>query len=165
MLTADRLRELLHHDPEMGKFIRRVRRGPVPTGALAGHRRRDGYLDIKVDGRLYLAHRLAFLYMTGHWPKYEADHCNLDKADNRWLNLREATRDQNNQNAGVRKNNWTGCKGVTLRRRPRLFPVWRVSVWADGKLFTRHCRGTLEEAAKVYASLARKHHGEFARVE
>ena len=117
MLTADRLRELLNYDPDTGVFTYRVTRAPrFRPGDMAGHVDVHGYRVIGLDLRIYKAHRLAGLYMTGEWPKHEVDHKNLDKADNRWVNLRPATHGQNRQNIGALKNNWTGCKGVYLRR-------------------------------------------------
>lgn len=95
-LTSERLRELLDYDPETGVFTNRFSRGAAKAGAVAGRSiGSSGYLRIMVSGRHYLAHRLAWLYMTGEWPKEEVDHINRDKIDNRWANLREATRTDN----------------------------------------------------------------------
>lgn len=166
-LTAERLRELLHYDPGTGAFTWRVfRSGFKPAGSLAGNVGCDGYRRIGVENRIYCEHRLAWLYMTGAWPKHEIDHRNLDKADNRFANLREATRWQNRHNYSV-YNGWTGCKGVSLRkaRREGGPPCWQIQIAAYGKRYRRNCHGTLEEAAEVYAGLARKLHGEFARTE
>ena len=92
MLTYERLRELLHYDPETGAFTwikSTYRKGQpgTPAGCLS---KRLGYILIGIDKRLYYAHRLAFLWMTKQWPEKEVDHINLDKADNRWANLRPA---------------------------------------------------------------------------
>jgi hypothetical protein len=80
------LRELLSYDPKTGMFTWRIRSARrVHIGDVAGGVNGRGYLTIRVDGRQYLAHRLAFLHMTGSWPKKEhIDHINMDRADNRW---------------------------------------------------------------------------------
>lgn len=96
--TAERLRELFHFDPETGIFTRRVSVSNVKAGDVAGFLRVDGYWYIRVDGTQYLAHRLAWLYVSGSWPVEHIDHINGDEADNRLVNLREVTHAQNMQN-------------------------------------------------------------------
>lgn len=90
MLTAERLRELLHYDPLTGVFSRNGKR----VGSNRGHR----YVRVYVDGRMYFAHRLAWLYMNGFWPSHGVDHEDGDGFNNRWKNLRPATQAQNLQN-------------------------------------------------------------------
>lgn len=117
-LTAARLRHLLRYNPTTGVFVRRVaagRHGCHKAGTVAGHlNARHGYITIRVDGRSYLAQRLAWLYMTGEWPKKQIDHKNLIRSENRWNNLREATHGQNVQNSSLRKNNTSGFKGASI---------------------------------------------------
>lgn len=100
-LTQARLKEVLSYDPETGVFIRisaapRMQRF-VGTEAGRVHKKR-GYREISVDGRLYYAHRLAFLYMTGAFPKEETDHKNHRRDDNSWANLRQVTVSENQLN-------------------------------------------------------------------
>jgi len=71
-----------------------------------------GYVVIVFNYRLYRAHRLAWLYMTGEWPPEEIDHVNHVKNDNRWVNLQLADRITNNRNASRRKDNKSGVTGV-----------------------------------------------------
>jgi hypothetical protein len=104
-LTAERLRELIHYDAATGNFTRLVATSRIPRGAVAGRGTHTYYWRISVDGREYKAHRLAWLWMTGKWPLFFIDHINMDKADNRWCNLREATKAQNMVNTGRRANN------------------------------------------------------------
>lgn len=129
-LTAERLRELLDYDPETGRFTWRVRRGPVPAGGKAGGRPDgSGYSQIRVDGRLHLAHRLAWLYMTGDQPPVEVDHRDTDPMNNRWSNLRASTRSGNNQNVRrARRNNSSGYLGVSPRD-----GRWLAQIHANGK--------------------------------
>jgi len=120
-LTAERLREVLRYEPETGVFVWRVRAARrIHVGAVAGNiSPSSGYRFIGVDCRLYGAHRLAWLYMTGEWPKHQVDHVNMDCADNRWANLRDATCSQNTANSCVRINNKSGFKGVSWDKRRR----------------------------------------------
>ena len=72
----------------------------------------DGYKQIKIDGRMYLAHRLAWFYMTGAWPEHNLDHINRNRADNRWANLRLAPGTLNENNRSTPHNNTSGAMGV-----------------------------------------------------
>lgn len=88
-LTAERLRELLDYDPQTGIFTRRIAlTSSVTVGEVAGTRNVHGYWQIKADGRLYLSHVLAWLWMTGEWPKRRLRFRNGDGFDTRWGNLR-----------------------------------------------------------------------------
>src|SRR5262245_14670047 len=104
LLTAARLRKLLHYDPRTGVFTWLVdRRGRFARkGAKAGTISGNGYCQICIDCRLYLSSRLVIFWMTGKWPKRFVDHINGNKADNRWCNLREASPSQNGGNSYTR---------------------------------------------------------------
>lgn len=98
-LTAERLRELLHYDPEAGVFTRRTNsNNKARIGDVAGHRTAKDYWSIKISGVAHSAHRLAWLYVYGAWPREGVDHANGIKTDNRIANLREATHSENMQN-------------------------------------------------------------------
>lgn len=86
------------------------------VGEIAGYDA-GGYRNIRIDGRAYRVHRLAWLWMTGEWPDPECDHINTVKNDNRWFNLRKATRGQNAANRNANSTSWTGQKGVTWDKR------------------------------------------------
>jgi len=98
-MNADELRALLHYDPDTGMFTWiGKRRSGVPAHRIAGSVHKKGYINIVVMGKSYRAHRLAWFYMRGEWPKDQIDHINMIRADNRWSNLREATGSINQQN-------------------------------------------------------------------
>lgn len=112
-LTAEKLRELLHYDPDTGIFTRKVSTSHnAKAGAVAGSQDGLGYLLIKVLSRPYKAHRLAWLYMNGTWPKLDIDHINRNRSDNRIANLREVTHKQNHQNRSKSSNNTSGHPGI-----------------------------------------------------
>src|ERR1700735_5474446 len=110
-LTHERLLQALKYERKTGLFFWKIRGRGIRTGAEAGCTRSDGYVVITLDGRHYLAHRLAVVYVTGGWPLDEVDHRNTIKSDNRWRNLRQATHAQNSHNASAKKNNTSGFKG------------------------------------------------------
>lgn len=158
MLTAERLRQVMTYDQATGIFTRRIKTARVDVGDVAGSRDRRGYVCIRVDGPIYKAHRLAWLYVTGSWPTLEIDHVNGVTGDNRWANLREATRSQNMANARKHKNSW--LKGARYHRAVKR---WQGIIQKDG---VRHELGwfdTPEEAHVAYCTAAIRLHGEFAR--
>jgi len=159
-LTHEHLLSVLRFKPDTGKFYWKVKvRSNIRPGDEAGASGQHGYSRIMIGGRDYYVHRLAWFYMTGHWPD-QVDHINLDRRDNRWCNLREATRDQNNVNKGARRSSTTGLKGVLPRRSKGCFEA-RIKI--NGKFKYLGSFKTPEEANAAYAEAAREIHGEFAR--
>ena len=150
------LRNTLTYNPDTGNFHWLVSRGSKRAGSIAGYLETDGRPKIHIFGKRYIASRLAWFYMTGDWPKHEIDHKNRDVSDNRWCNLRAATRSENCMNMGVVSRSKTGIKGVWF-----VAGRYRAEVMRDGK---RHYLGrfkTKKEAQQVYLSAAKKLHGEF----
>lgn len=116
MLTQARAHELFDYDPDSGMFKRLIRVSNAMPGAPAGTvHKATGYIQIPADGRKYLAHRVAFLMVNGSFPENEVDHINGDRADNRWINLREVTRTQNSRNHALDARNKSGVYGVCWR--------------------------------------------------
>lgn len=133
LITQQRLRELFIYDANNGLFTRRVatgRHGRHRVGSQAGTRQNRGYIVIYVDGRRYVAHRLAWLYVHGEWPSMDLDHINQIKDDNRISNLRLATRKQNMQNVSKHKHNTSGFKGISWHK-PR--KKWRAYIFNEYK--------------------------------
>lgn len=160
MLTQTRLKELLYYDSETGVWTWRVTHHRIFTGDVAGSiTNSHGYRSITIDQQSHLAHRLVFLYMTGEWPREDVDHQNLNREDNRWCNLREATRSENHANRRVRKDNRCGLKGVCLHKQSGL---WMMQIKMNVEKRTKLFR-TPEEAHAAYCAAAEKIHGEFAR--
>lgn len=98
--TAEEVRALLDYDPETGVFTWRRRpqpRGPK-VGTVAGCVSSNGYWQVRVLGRYYRAHRLAWLYVHGRWPPADLDHRDGDRLNNAIANLREVSRSENMQN-------------------------------------------------------------------
>ena len=153
------MKELLHYDPETGVFTRNYDRGPYKRGEPAGAITVQGYVLLNAGSDKYLAHRLAFLYMTGSFPSDVVDHINGNRFDNRWENLRPATRSQNLQNRGPQKQNTYRLKGVFYDEQRR---KWLASIKHQGKAYFLGRHKTKEEAAHAYNKAAIELHGEFA---
>lgn len=158
-LCQQQLKSVLLYNAETGEFswTRNVR--PRRFGVKAGYVSPNGYVNISIKGRQYLAHRLAWLYVHGSWPKNHIDHKNGDPGDNRIANLREATPQQNSANSRIASNNTSGIKGVV--RIPR--GKWVASIRVDGKTFRSRQFDNRHDAAKAYAKMAVRCFGEFAR--
>lgn len=136
ILTQERLKKLLSYDPDTGVFTWVASNSNrVKVGAVAGClKRADGYSQIQVDGKLYLAHKLVFLYVFGSLPIKEIDHINRIKHDNRVDNLRFCNRTENNQNTKVRSDNTSGVKGVSWSKGAN---KWHAYIKVNGK--KTHC--------------------------
>jgi hypothetical protein len=119
-LTAqvNTLRGLLDYEPETGIFHWRVQPSRnVKAGVIAGTLNHDGYIRIMVNGKKFLAHRLAYLHFHGVWPEQQIDHLNGDKSDNRIANLRDVSPSINSQNqTRPRKSNASGFLGVSWNK-------------------------------------------------
>src|SRR5262249_25521988 len=160
-VTHARLCEVLDYDDETGEFYWRKRMSPrAGPGQIAGMRNRDGYRFIAIDGRIYPAHRLFWLYMTGKMRSGGIDHRDGHPSNNRWYNLRPATRSQNCANRRIPRHNTCGLKGVSLHR-----GKYDALICKKGRKYYLGRFSTAQEAHAAYAEAARKLFGEFARTE
>jgi HNH endonuclease len=151
-LTHEQLISELAYDPYTGIFTWR-KTGKGRKNKIAGRLQKAGYREIGINGYLYRASRLAWFYMTFVWPPHEIDHKDLDKANNAFDNLREATPSQNLANRPSRNKI---AKGVKKARH-----VYQA------RLGEKHLGNfkTAEDAAAAYVKAAVKKYGrEFVRV-
>lgn len=160
-LTQDRLKQLLHYDPETGIFTRLVTTGNLLPGTKVGRNQLNGYTSITIDRKHYYTHRLAWFYVTGSWPKNDIDHINRNRSDNRYANLREATRSLNMRNILKFKNNKSGFKGVSWCA---VKNKWRANIKLNGKQTFLGYFDIPEKAHGAYVAAAEKNFGEFARI-
>jgi HNH endonuclease len=161
-LTHARLRELLDYDPRTGLFRWRITDRYVHKRMIAGCLYKTGYRVIRIDRVPYTAGRLVFFYMTGRWPTHQVDHINCNKDDNRWLNLRQATNQQNAANRPRRKiKKYNLPKGVQITPYSRYYASIKIDNWA----INLGVFDTAEDAHNAYVTAAKKYFGEFARAK
>lgn len=163
--SAEYLRSRLDYDPDTGVF-RWKNCSPRFDGRIAGtqHKLRGtqgGYVYTQLDNRLYRAHRLAWVYMTGEEPEDLVDHINGIRHDNRWSNLRRATPSQNLMNKIVQSNNTSGAKGVIFDKERGL---WKAEAYIDGSKIHLGRYKAYEEAAKVATGTRKELHKEFFKL-
>jgi hypothetical protein len=156
MFDNKQLKSILNYDPDTGIF-----RWVNPTnkririGEVAGCFDND-YIRIKIHGKKYLAHRLAWFYINDEWVEL-IDHINSNRSDNRIINLRKATKSENGMNRGKNLNNLSGHKGISKTRNNKY--VARFSI--NRKTVFRKTFDNLPEAIVAYREASIKYHGEF----
>ncbi|MFU7071295.1 HNH endonuclease signature motif containing protein [Pseudomonas aeruginosa] len=117
---------ILSYDPCNGEFTWKKacgRRNDL-VGAKAGSLNNSGYHRIMISGKAYLAHRIAFLLMTGELPRKQVDHINGVRTDNRWVNLREVNASENGKNQRLRRGSKVGLSGVYWSETRQSFQVF-----------------------------------------
>jgi hypothetical protein len=128
MLTQEILKQRLHYDPLTGLFTWLVSNNSSRSnGEVAGSLNGAGYIQIRINKKFYLAHRLAFLFMNGSLPKGQVDHINHVKTCNAWANLRDVSELINHQNISKDMRNKTGVTGVKYRHNQDRF-IARIGV-------------------------------------
>lgn len=160
-ITQARLKELAYYHPDTGQFISLIgpRNNKGRAGELLGGLTDDPpYLGAKFDGKLYLLHRLAWLYVHGEMPGI-IDHRDGDRFNNRISNLRVASSSQNACNSRKKANNTSGVKGVSWIKSKS---VWEVGLIYEGKRVHRKYFKDFDEACKDIREARERYHGEFA---
>jgi hypothetical protein len=172
-MTAEIARAFLSYDKETGELTWREREFLSPikkhsskrwnetyAGKRACRSGPKGYLIVSLCDKAWLAHRIAWLIVTGEWPAYQVDHINGDKSDNRWSNLRAANNSQNHANIGLLSSNTSGLKGVVRTRRK-----WGAQIQVSKKNLWLGNFDCPAAASFAYQIAADKAFGEFARWE
>jgi len=145
-LSAAQARELLAFDPDTGTIVRKIQARGYAKGNKAGFRNFHGYTSLRVAGKTYRAHMVAWLLHYGEWPRMAIDHINGDKTDNSIKNLRLATPSINSQNLRSRVNR-TGFPGVHKNG-----SGWSSAIRVNNK---RHSLGTYSTPEEAYAAYLR----------
>jgi hypothetical protein len=158
-LNKEIIRELLDYNPSTGLLVWRSReRRWFPTdrswkvwnsthaGKVAGSYDSHGYVLVRIFKKLYLAHRLIILWMTGSMPARSVDHINHKRDDNRWSNLRVVSALENSKNQSLSANNTSGFVGVCRSKKDG---KWDARISSNG---TRICLGRYAEKADAIAA-------------
>lgn len=173
-VTLRRAKELLDYDPATGEFTWKGRDIFTGAGAMF-HLRYAGKvaggrtfhlngsphdIQIMIDGKWRKAHRLAWLWMTGEWPEHLIDHINRDGHDNRWANLRPATKSTNAQNRrGAAAHSKSGVRGVWWERSRRKW-IAEIKIENGKRIIQRF--STKEEAIAAVQAFRKLYFGEYA---
>lgn len=151
-MTPERLHELLKYNAETGLFTwAKVRRG-CRLGDVAGCQMKHGYISIRLDNVLYLAHRLAWFYVKGRWPTDQIDHIDGNRCNNKFANLREVSNMENAQNrhSGRNKSGFLGVRKENSK--------WLAEIKVNYKPIRIGLFATPEEAHKAYILTKRRLH-------
>jgi hypothetical protein len=133
-------------------------RPSVRNGEKIGSKMSNGYLNVALNKKKYLIHRLIFLYHYGYLPKF-IDHIDGNPANNTIENLREATMAQNMCNTKIRIDNTSGTKGIHFNKQKK---KWQSKLWVRGKQIARVFES--KELALDFMGLFREMaHGQFAK--
>lgn len=154
--TQERVKHLFHYNPTTGKLYWK---NPTSSRCKPGQEItyvNGGYLKVVFDGQLQLAHRVMWLYMTGHWPDYPkelVDHKDTNKLNNIFSNFRLTTHNGNQHNRPLNKNSTTGCKGVTKVRNRYIAQAQLYGIKYYIGSFS-----TVEEASSAYTAFVTARH-------
>jgi hypothetical protein len=154
-ITIAYLKEVLRYDADTGLFtwIKRSSRADL-IGKVAGSRHSSGYIGISIYNKKRLAHRLAWLYMTGEWPINHIDHIDGNRLNNTFANLRDVTRSENLHNVfKAKKNSKTKLLGVSAHQ-----GKWRMQIRVNGANTRISGFNTPEEAHQAYLEVKKKYH-------
>lgn len=157
-LSQDDLKALMVYDPDTGLF--KWVSGKY-VGQVAGTKNKLGYCRIYIVGHFFrfLAHRLAWLYMTGEWPSKYIDHIDGNPENNKWNNLRQVSSSQNSLNSRVNTKNKSGIKGVSFMKQIK---KWKAKVQINKVVFVLGYFDNLDDAAEAVRAGRERLHGEFA---
>lgn len=159
-LTATRLRSIVDYSAETGLFQWRDTSCKKMRCKPAGCTKENGYVLISADNNIYRAHRLAWLYVHGRWPRKHLDHINGNPSDNRLSNLREATIPENMSNSKRPATNTSGYKGVSWHAGGN---KWQAHIRYAGRSVYLGLFPGAKKAHEAYCAAARKLKKEFAR--
>lgn len=160
-MDVNLVKEYLSYDPESGLLIWIKSPGDKKTvGSPAGYVAQSGYVMVGLVNKEYRAHRLAWVLQTGELPPKFLDHKNGQRDDNRWDNLRPATKQQNTRNRVKRKDCSSIYKGVSWHKKA---DKWRSYASVNGQYIHLGNFDSEIEAAKSYDNFVIRTFGEFAK--
>lgn len=144
------MKHLLSYDPRTGKFIW-LEREYDPSGFNEKYAGQEafqsiddqGYRQTQIEGVKYRAGRVAWFIMHGHWPD-NIDHINGDKSDDRLINLRDVSHEENGYNQKRSSRNKSGVTGVRFTGKK-----WEAGISSDGRRISLGSHIEFEDAVKA----------------
>lgn len=153
-LSLDEIKKILRYDAQTGEFFWTDSAPYKVAGKKAVSCDPLGYKILRINGRNYKAHRVAWAITYGEFPKKHIDHINGVPSDNRICNLREVSHDVNMQNLRrARSDSSTGLLGVSKNG-----SGWRAEIRIKGKKKNLGTFQTPEIAYAAYVAAKRKYH-------
>ncbi len=157
-LDCKTLKNISTYNKHTGLFVSLINsiRGDRKVGDKMGYTDNRGYISFRIGGVTHKAHRLAWLYEYGSWPKNQIDHINGDKSDNRIINLRDVTNSENCQNR--RNKNITSISGYTGVTKSHLSNNWTANIGVNGARKYLGTFETPEAASEAYLDAKKELH-------
>jgi hypothetical protein len=146
-LTTEYLKEIF--DYQDGNLIWRANKHRSKKGTIAGSTKTHGYIQIKLDQKLYQLHRLIWLWHGKELPE-QLDHIDRNPQNNRIENLRAVTASQNQWNT-IRSDG-----GVSFHKASN---KWRARIKIHNKEIYLGVFSDYEQAKQVRDEAARKRWG------
>jgi hypothetical protein len=158
MITQAQVQELFNYDPDTGVLTHKTSFSHRKIGRAVGSYTGNGYLQVNIKCKSHLVHRICFLHYHGQLPAM-VDHIDTDKSNNRILNLRECTSQENSFNSKIRIDNTSGIKGVSWYKRIK---SWQASIVISRKKIWLGNFKDIEDARKAVEAARVKYHKEFS---
>lgn len=148
MSDIEKIKSSIDYDPVTGLFNRKKH----GCDWYGGIKHNQGYFSLSINRKKYLAHRVAWLLMTGSWPNKQIDHINGVRSDNRFVNLREVSHSENQQNMKKSKSNTSGITGVCFDVRTK---KWIAHIGINGKYVNLGRFNTIFEASEARSNASK----------
>ena len=166
-LTLEELKSQVRYEPNTGNFYRiaRPKGSNAPMGLIKTKPTTLGYIRIRILGKKYMAHQLAYFYMTNTWP-IQIDHDNRNRSDNWWNNLKASNDAHNRKNMSRRKSNNTGTTGVIWVEKRQRYVVRITSNYKQkwlGQFKTRLAAEYVRHIANLKYNFHPKHGSELCK--
>lgn len=158
MIKHEELLRAMTYNPQTGIFSWNKSRRGIRDKNNAGCVTKRGYVNIYINNKKYLAHRLAWFYVHGEWPAEQIDHINGRKDDNSIDNLRLANGCENQLNRRKDCRNTSGIKGVCWHKNNK---KWQAQTSVNGKEYYLGQYTNIKDAERAVIDFRNKHHKEF----
>lgn len=161
-ITLEDAHGLFNLDHETGVLTWRIKPSRrIRLGAVAGSKNKaTGYIEVRIKGKGYGAHRIVWLMTKGEWPApHEIDHKDLVRSNNAISNLRRGTVSDNRGNHPVSRRNGSGLKGAFVATDGG----FQSSIRRHGINYHLGSFKTAQAAHEAYCNKARELFGEFWR--